>query len=82
MPEIRKTLVISTGHAPSAEAIEGLSMHYYGRGHAYGVSIHVAGETRPAWLTPILALAREHDCTWVDFDRDGDYVEELPRWDW
>ncbi|MET0711072.1 MAG: hypothetical protein ABWZ30_01010 [Jiangellaceae bacterium] len=88
---IRKFLDLSTGHlqentcntlgtVPGLRAVE----------TEYGWLIY-AGEWVdeyakdggwPAELRAIIALAREHDCAYVMFDRDAPLIDVLPHWDW
>lgn len=36
----------------------------------------------PEDLKAVLAFAKRHGCVEVKFDRDGDYIAELPRFNW
>ncbi len=36
----------------------------------------------PAWLQPILAYADLNEIDRIEFDKDGEMIEDLPLYDW
>lgn len=36
----------------------------------------------PKDLATVIRFALEHDCSWVMFDKDAEFVESLPKFDW
>jgi len=54
--------------------------------HEHGWIVFVPGrehaETVPEWAQPLIKYALEHDCIVVNFDRDADAVDRLPKWEW
>ena len=92
-PQIEKTLVLSTAHI-SQEEIKKLDTNpdsypstviYHPSG--YGTILHVPDE---AWdfsacsedLVKIINEARRLECSWVNFDRDGETYPELKTFEW
>jgi hypothetical protein len=85
---VRKYLDASTGNLPHDEFIE-MENHTIVRQHPYGSWVWV----RPADdmgnlpdefpnLAAIMAVAREHDCSWINFDQDADPLDGMPLFDW
>lgn len=89
-PEIEKVLVLSTDHLPG-------DMPDYGMrsvDHDYGAIVFVpplieqgaaaflpVEEGLPSWIAPVLALAREHGCLYINFDQDADVWTSLPTYE-
>lgn len=78
---IRNHLDISTAHMPSEvpdfgdlQAVE----------HDCGFILFVAPDSgvEPAWLRPVLTLARLSQCALIVFDRDADVHPALPSFNW
>ncbi len=85
---VRKYLDASTGNLPHDEFTE-MEKRTIVQQHPYGTWVWV----RPVdemqelpekfpYLAAIMALAREHGCTWINFDQDADPLEGMPRFDW
>jgi hypothetical protein len=92
MRNIEKVLTLSSAHIPMEPArTVGLGLGERGprvQEHEYGWIVFLGdAETditrpQPEWLLPIVKLAHEHDCAFINFDRDGDDVDGLPTYDW
>ena len=86
-----KYLDLSTGHLTEAER-EGPAIidNFKAIDHGYGWRVWVPAADDPhlaenaAQFPNVLAamnLARSLDCFWINFDADGEYVDELPVFD-
>ena len=93
-PRVVKVLDLSTAHIPAhlgrdlAET-EGVIAHEHGE-HGYllwvpenpVVEALEAHFPAPPEIVNIQLFARNLDCDYVLFDRDGDRIDDLPSWDW
>lgn len=84
-PEIRRVLVLSTGHA------EPSTIHYFTDDtfiatHDYGAYFYVPEDFDdvevPDDLRIVLEFARKLNCDEVKFDSDGRFLADLPRYEW
>jgi hypothetical protein len=88
MPEIRKTMCLSTGHTPEGlaaklletDAVAGGNYGDYGW-FMYAHDEDINGDIGPE-LMRVFEYARSHGCGFVVFDCDADTIDELPTWDW
>lgn len=95
--EIKRSLVLSTAHM-TFETSEHLThiwtfdkpypVGVYPKGE-YGWFVNVPASKDlvamtevPEDLRTVLAFAEKHDCQWVEFDRDGNAIADLPSWEW
>jgi hypothetical protein len=85
----KKTLDLSTAHMPSASPPWG---DVRAVSHECGWVVFVPGVDgtpsdeqlagEPDWLRPILKVAREEKALLIDFDRDAEACDDLPKWEW
>jgi len=86
--EIRRTLVLSTGHLTEALASAAVSGAFvFHTTTAYGWEAYVGedlsdDEHDVTCVNAAFALARKHECSWVAWDQDGPQVSDLPVYDW
>ena len=95
--EIRRTLVLSTGHLPW-EAFKALTNHedddnrpFRVVTHEYGVMLILSDDkliqAAYNWpqlqpLKPIVIYALSNHIQCIDFDRDGPIEDNFKHWDW
>jgi len=85
--QVATMLDLTTGHMPSSDPDFSGMRHV---SHEYGFIVFVNGDTDidedtsgvPDWIKPAYLLAQKHDCILINFDRDGDQIEDLPTWEW
>ena len=98
VPDIRRTLVLSTCHIAQLDAEKGDRVDHQGCLNKldYGFSLyvgsqskgsreHVSAQLREHYSTdfePILKMAWNNDCTYIEFDSDGPEMETLARYEW
>lgn len=66
----------------------GVTTYVHPRGHGFICYVpgaqpddaHVVGV--PDEMSKVLEYAREHDCSFVNFDADGEVCDDLPIWEW
>ncbi|WP_152385756.1 hypothetical protein [Achromobacter sp. GbtcB20] len=89
IPQRLVSVVLSTAHipdeAPARDFLDqmGVSMEF---GWLWKVPPRLA-EVRdclvlPAWLHPILAYADSNGIDRIEFDKDGDVIDDVPTYDW
>lgn len=91
---IYKVLDLSTAHVSKATAnrmdVEDVEITVYPIGE-FGWLVSTGCHTdlaedelarMPADLVRVLEYAARQDCVYVRFDRDGDTVDALPKWEW
>lgn len=89
---VHRYLDLSTAHLPEEESERILAAPVRVIAHEYGWWVNVpglgdyddydvAGEGFEG-LDTVLRYARYHDCTWVNFDRDGDVDPNLLTYEW
>lgn len=86
--EISKTLVLYIGHLTDDTCNRYLpdnqqTNSWYEKGE-YGWFVYVSNDagSHPKDLEDCLNYAREHDCDWIMFDRDGPLEPDLRCYDW
>lgn len=86
--EINKTLVTSTAHLTESECNHGIKQNSL-RGNlcafntGYGWRIRASLEYCPIDnLKPLLQLAIDNGCQWLEIDQDGNTIDGLPVFDW
>ena len=86
--EISKMLTISTAHISEETANHlkrnGLFVPCYEFEYGFFVFVQegIEDANLPQDLKNCLILAKEHGCSWLQLDCDGDYVEGLEKYDW
>lgn len=89
-PEISRALVLSTIHLPDrcvgpVAELAGLGVEAIVDPTPYGWRLYVGcDEPDPCQygrLGQAAMVARHLGCRWLEFDRDGEEVATLPRWD-
>ena len=85
--EIRKVLVLGTGHLTKDTCLEYKTWPFiadYDEGCYFYVGDAGAGGVSgaPEDLRVVLAFAQEQGCIEIKFDRDGDRIAQLPWFDW
>lgn len=83
---IRHIPVLSTVHAPGPEAIAKLGLSRRAAPYAEGIFFHIdcvmaVFEEESPWATTITEWADRKGYDWVCFDRDGDEIDELPKYE-
>lgn len=84
-----KMMDLSTGHL-SHDTFVKLEFNVIPRKarHNYGILVHVPNKDEEGWkaypedLKACFELALKEDAILIDFDQDGDIVDELPFYDW
>ena len=84
--EIRKVLVLSTGHLTKRTCLEFKSWPFIAD-FEEGCYFYVGEEPEsytdaPEDLRGVLAFAKRHGCTEVKFDQDADQIPQLPFFEW
>ena len=86
MSILTNMIVLSTGHVPGPEPSFG-DIRFCS--HEYGWILFVANfediefqELVPDWLKPIYRYAINNNCVIINFDRDGDLLDQFPSWIW
>lgn len=78
--EISKILTLSTAHITEATA---KLMEHHCRRDEYGFFMSTHYVRWPSEdLVEVLKFARANGCDYVNLDRDGPVVDELPVYDW
>lgn len=91
---IERYLVISTSNLPKNEndllGTSNCPCGVFARAHQFGRYVSVTtlenesrlqNEKLPT-LMSLFRVAREHGCTWINFDRDAEPLHGAPVWEW
>jgi len=90
--DVYSTLCVSTAHIPldialymnddpreqDNEAYANLSFDLT----SFGYRVWVGCENPPTELKPIIQVAKQLGCRWIEFDRDAEKYKALPSWEW
>lgn len=89
--DIAKMLTISTSHL-SEQTFSMLAVYDFtpivSYNYEFGTFIHIPDNldsydsTMPRELIKCIEFAKENDCEWLRFDRDGDIIDELQTFEW
>jgi hypothetical protein len=79
--EIERLLALSTAHLPEHVLNVPDTLAYPNEYGGFFWVDNDEGSHLPE-LEAVLAFARQHDITWLKFDRDAPEIEELPTWNW
>jgi hypothetical protein len=76
--------VLSTAHAPSAQALKALRHQMLTAVDPdEGIYFVYFARDKPVdWMRPIHDWVRQKSYAWVRFDPDGDVIDDLPQYDW
>jgi hypothetical protein len=89
---VKRYLDVSTGNLPADEfvALKGHEKVIY-REHPYGAWVWVPSDDGddthdvtaelPA-LAALFVIARENNCSWINFDQDAELLAGAPNWEW
>lgn len=84
--EISKILTLSTAHISfqTASLLDQDALECSRRTDEYGYVINTywADHSLTQDLNQVLDFARDNGCDYVNLDRDGPVVDELPAYDW
>lgn len=78
--EIATIPVISTGHLPSNAALDEIDV--YRATYEHGWFVWMDDDIPDPWFVTIREWAKKCGFKWVRFDRDAQFVDELPKFDW
>lgn len=81
-PSVAKVLFLSTSHLPPGGLDrDEVDVSYYDTDQGWMMEVPLRA-TFCDWLLPILRVAEENDCRWVNFTSGGPVLATLDRWVW